>query len=82
MVARIAHSNINIASSITQDIFCGCFIITSDNMGLFYKGIMNCLTILKLLTNHVSELQLRITMKTYLKDFIIQEFLCSTLRTY
>jgi hypothetical protein len=77
MVARFAHSNINIASSITQDIFCGCFIITSDNMGLFYKGIMNCFMILKLLLDHVSELELRITMKTYLQDFIIQEFVCS-----
>jgi len=48
-------------------------------MGLFYKGILNCFTILKLLLNHDSELELRITMKTYSLDFIIQEFLHSIL---
>jgi len=51
-------------------------------MGLFYKGIMNYFTILKVLLNHVSELELRMTMKTYHMDFIIKEFLCNVLRTY
>jgi len=48
-------------------------------MGLFSKGIMNYFTVLKLLLNHVSELELRITMKTYHMDFMIQESLCSIL---
>jgi len=43
---------------------------------------MNYFTILKLLLNYVSELEFRITVITYHVDYIVQEFLCSVLRTY